>query len=74
MVSTAFGLLFFGFILNDFTLPQGEMIIIMVYLDTAYFAEIENFLLKILQIKVKVSWNSTVGHMNNVKKCSETHK
>ena len=55
MVSTAFGLLFFGFILKDCTLPQGEMIIIMVYLDTAYFAEIENLLLKILQIKVKVS-------------------
>ena len=55
MVSTAFGLLFFGFILNDCTLPQGEMIIIMDYLDTAYFAEIENLLLKILQIKVKVS-------------------
>ena len=48
MISTAFGLLFFGFILNNCTLPQGEMIIIMVYLDTAYFAKIENLLLKVL--------------------------
>ena len=36
--------------------------ILRVYLDTAYFAKIKNLLLKVLYIKVKVSWNSTVGH------------
>ena len=44
--------------------------IISVRLGFAYFAEIENFLLKILLIKVKVSWNSIVKLMNSTKKCS----
>ena len=39
----------------------------MVYLDTVYFAKIENLLLKVLQIKVKISWNSTMRLMNSTK-------
>ena len=30
-----------------------------VCLGSAYFVEIENFLLKVLYIKIKISWNST---------------
>ena len=30
-------------------------------LNIAYFAKIENLLLKVLSIKVKISWNSTMG-------------
>ena len=45
-----------------------------VCLVCGYFVEIEFFLLKVLYIKVKVNWNSTVRLMNNTKKCSETYK
>ena len=45
-----------------------------VCLGSAYFTKIENFFLKILQIKVKVNWNSIVRLMNNTKKCSNVHK
>ena len=41
-----------------------------VCLDTAYFAETEKLLLKVVYIKVKISWNSTVRTMNSVQKCS----
>ena len=39
-----------------------------------YLAKIKIFLLKVLKIKVKVSWNSTVRFMNSTKKCSGTHE
>ena len=39
-----------------------------VCLDTAYFAKTKNLLLKVLYIKIKISWNSTVGLMNSTKK------
>ena len=45
-----------------------------VYLDTAYFVETEKLLLKVMYIKVKTSWNSTVKTMNSVKKCSGAHE
>ena len=45
-----------------------------VCLRSAYFAKIENYFLKILQIKVKVNWNSIVRPMNSTKKCNETHE
>ena len=41
-------------------------------LDTTYFAEIEKLLLKVLYIKVQVSWNSKVWSMNSAKRYSET--
>ena len=43
-------------------------------MDTVYFTEIEKLLLKVLYIKVKVSWNSTVGHINSAKKCNKIYK
>ena len=46
----------------------------MIYLDTVYFAKIENLLLKVLYIKKKISWNSTVGFINSTKKYNGTHK
>ena len=36
-------------------------------LDITYFVEIEHLLLKVLYIKIKVSWNSTVRPMNSTK-------
>ena len=33
-----------------------------------------HLLLKVLYIKVKISWNSTLGPINNTKKCSGTHE
>ena len=45
-----------------------------VCLGSVYFAETENFLLKVLKIKVKVSWNNTMRPMNSTKKCSGTHE
>ena len=36
-------------------------------MGSAYFIETENFLLKVLKTKVKVSWNSIVGLMNSSK-------
>ena len=48
--------------------------IFRVCLDTTYFAKIENLLLKVLYIKKKISWNSTVGFINSTKKCNGTHK
>ena len=48
--------------------------LLWVRLGTTYLAEIENFLLKILLIKVKANWNSTVGLMNSTKKYSGTHE
>ena len=43
-------------------------------MGTVYLAEIENFLLKVLYIKLKDSWNSTIGPINNTKKCNGTYK
>ena len=40
-------------------------------LRSAYFVKTENFLLKILYIKVK---NNTVKPMNNTKNYNKTHK
>ena len=40
-----------------------------VCLESVYFAKTENFLLKVLEKKVKVSWNSTVRPINSIKKC-----
>ena len=51
-----------------------KKMILRVCLESAYFAKIENSFLKILQIKVKVNWNSIVGPMNSTKKCNETHE
>ena len=48
--------------------PQFRMRILRVCLGIAYLVEIENFLLKTLQIKLKGSWNSTVRLMNSTKK------
>ena len=45
-----------------------------VCLNTAYVAETKKLLLKVLLIKVKVSWNSIVRSINSAKKCSEVHK
>ena len=36
-----------------------------VVLDTVYFIEIETLLLKVLLIKIKISWNSTMKLINN---------
>ena len=46
----------------------------MVSLRSIYFAETEIFLLKVLYIKGKVSWNNIVRPMNSTKKYNETHK
>lgn len=43
-------------------------------LETAYLAEIENFLLKISQIKLKINWNRSSEYINNIKKYNKTHK
>ena len=45
-----------------------------VCLGFTYFPEIEIFLLKILEIKIKVNQNSTVRPINSTKKCSETYE
>ena len=45
-----------------------------VRLGTSYLVEIKNFLLKVLYIKLKVSWNSTLGPINSTKNCNETHE
>ena len=52
----------------------NELRILEFRLRTAYLAEIENFLLKVLYIKLKGSWNSTIGLMNSTKKCNGTHE
>ena len=41
---------------------------------TTYLTKTENFLLKVLQIKVKTNWNNTVGLVNSTKKYSGTHE
>ena len=53
---------------------QGHSWLFEVCLGFAYFAETENFLLKECQIKVKISWNSTVRPINNTKKYSEAYE
>ena len=37
-----------------------------ICLESIYFAESENFLLKVLYINIKVSWNSTVKSINSI--------
>ena len=55
--------------------PNSSYIFILrVCLEFAYFAKIKIFLLKILQIKVNVNLNNSVGLMNSIKKCNEAHK
>ena len=46
----------------------------MVCLRSAYFIEIEIFLLKVWQINIKVNWNSIVKLMNSIEKCSKDYK
>ena len=41
-----------------------------VCLRSTYFVKIENFLLKVLKIKVKVNRNNTMRLINNIKKYS----
>ena len=43
-------------------------------LDTVHFAKTEKLVLKVLYIKVKVSWNSMMRSINSIKKYSETHE
>ena len=38
-----------------------------VHLGTFYLVEIKNFLLKVVLIKLKSSWNNTMGLTNNIK-------
>lgn len=45
-----------------------------VCLRFVYFFEIENILLKVLLIKVKISCNSIVKFMNNIKKYSKVYE
>ena len=45
-----------------------------VCLNTAYFAETENLLLKVLYIKVKVSWNNIMRPINSTKKYNKTYE
>ena len=51
-----------------------ELDIFRVRLEITYLSEIENFLMKILYIKLKSSWNGTVGSINSTKKCNETYE
>ena len=46
----------------------------MVRMETIYLIETEIFLMKILYIKIKISWNSIVKLINNTKKYSETYE
>ena len=38
-----------------------------VHLGTFYLVEIKNFLLKVVLIKLKSSWNNTIRLTNNIK-------
>ena len=38
-----------------------------ICLETTYLVKTENFLLKVLKIEIKDSWNNTVRLMNNIK-------
>ena len=51
-----------------------DLLPLRICLGTVYLTETENFLLKILSIKLKVNWNSTSGPINNTKKCNGTYK
>ena len=51
-----------------------ELDIFRVGLEITYLSEIENFLMKILYIKLKSSWNGTVRPINSTKKCNETYE
>ena len=51
-----------------------ELDIFRVRLEITYVFEIENFLMKILYIKLKSSWNDTVGPINSTKKCNGTYE
>ena len=42
-------------------------LILSVNLESTYLTEIENFLLKVLYIKLKVNWNNTMKLMNSNK-------
>ena len=52
---------------TSFLLKIHIFVSLIVCLRSAYFIEIEIFLLKVLYIKINVSWNSTVGFMNSSK-------
>ena len=45
-----------------------QILILIICLRFVYFIETENFLLKVQQIKVKISWNSIMEPINNIKK------
>ena len=51
-----------------------ELDIFRVRLEITYLFEIENFLMKILYIKLKSSWNGIVGPINSTKKCNGTYE
>ena len=51
-----------------------ELDIFRVRLEITYLSEIENFLMKILYIKLKSSWNGIVGPINSTKKCNGTYE
>ena len=51
-----------------------ELDIFRVGLEITYLSEIENFLMKILYIKLKSSWNGTVRFINSTKKCNEAYE
>ena len=53
---------------------MGLNVKLNVYLGFAYFTKTENFLLKVLYTKIKVSLNNLVGHMNNAKNYSRTYE
>ena len=44
-----------------------QILILIIYLKFVYFIETGNFLLKVRQIKIKISWNSIVRSINNIK-------
>ena len=52
---------------TSFLLKIHIFVSLRVCLRSTYFTEIEIFLLKVLYIKINVSWNSTVGPMNSSK-------
>ena len=62
------------FVKDKLPIKGGKKAIIRVCLRYASFTETEIFLLKILQIKVKINWNSTARPMNSIKKYNKTYK
>ena len=59
---------------NNNNNKQHKNIKLRVCLGFTYFAKIEKFLLKVLQIKVKINWNNIVSPMNSTKNYNGTHE